>query len=1228
MAQTPTFSMKISNVDVTSACAGIGITFTNTSTIPAPNLHWDFGDNYSINNTNSIAHTYNIGGTYIVRLTNTQNQSSVTKTITIYNNPTASFSISDSIACINSTLTFNSTSNPGNSPLKYYSWTFGDGNVRPLETESSIKYDYAAAGNYVPILTVRDENGCSGTSTTTKQIKISDTKLKSAFTANGSDFYSCTNSIEIENTTNENGLNNVTYLWDFGDKNTSNQKSPQQHAYSNPGIYDITLQVNYEGTTGCSPSYTHKVYIGKPDITINAPSAICTNNSYPISAKSNTTGWDSENAWSWTTTNGLQLNNDSSSIFTNTIGTPTLSVSNKNGCPSTQSININSNTGPAFDLQVTPNSGICVGVEIAGLLNQTNNVPIQKYVWSPTSTISDTITKNQYNYTYTTAGQYQFMATAIGTNGCNTSKYVTLNVADQCIDNGMGSAYNPIFSFQSVSCDNKYTINISNKNSAKPVDYWTVNGTRFNANNGESATIKLSPIVNGAIYAVNTYFKDGSNDLNRKITIIDETADFDILNTENASLYCANNKFNFSTDKYTNPENIDSYNWTIKDQQDANVGSFNTQDLTYTFPNTGKYTISLSITDIRTPGCVSLKSQTIDVNGIVSGDFKADHESFCNSNPTVNFTLYNINAPSSLSKVTWDFGDGIKSVTPSNINNISHSYNGNNSSYIGYPVSATLEDASGCTMNVLKNEYIRTYSPKIGFFKKDTVLCNTKDIIINNTSDAKDAQYTWKVGNVTQTSNGNTPFQGNFANIPLGSDLDVALHLVDAGGCTKDTLVKSYIKYRQPKAKYVISNLDAFYNCPPFTLNIENASLNYDSMHWSINNTFSTNKKDSFYYTVIHPGPIDISLEAILDGCSDPYNQNYTVRGPVAHLITKDTIGCTPYTTLLYLSDKTDIVSYQWDKGDGITYITDKVSDSMRFTYKKGGIYRPTVTFVGKEGCSDKQEYPSPIIALQSVDLQYKDNYIFCSNDSIIYLTAKASNVKSFTWSQDPTSGYMSNSEGDTIGIIPKENTTYQVTAHSGNTCPDESGSISVKLATASVVTISPNLVTQPAGNVFTINPTITNDNLGVQYYWSPDYRLDNKYLKNPTIVADKDTVYYLNIKNNEGCTSSDSLRVKVLCNTSKLLMANAFTPNGDGKNDRFYVTGYGIRNVIHFVIYDRWGKKVFEKNNVAANDFNEGWDGQINGQLATPGSYIYIAEIECTEGNKIPLKGSVILIR
>jgi gliding motility-associated-like protein len=83
----------------------------------------------------------------------------------------------------------------------------------------------------------------------------------------------------------------------------------------------------------------------------------------------------------------------------------------------------------------------------------------------------------------------------------------------------------------------------------------------------------------------------------------------------------------------------------------------------------------------------------------------------------------------------------------------------------------------------------------------------------------------------------------------------------------------------------------------------------------------------------------------------------------------------------------------------------------------------------------------------------------------------------------------------------------------------------------------------------------------------------------------------------------------------------NAFTPNGDGVNDYFFLYGQSGVTVHSFKVFDRWGEKVY--------DGLFPWDGTYKGQLCQPGVYVYIFSIglfgHLEDDHR---KGSVTLIR
>lgn len=110
------------------------------------------------------------------------------------------------------------------------------------------------------------------------------------------------------------------------------------------------------------------------------------------------------------------------------------------------------------------------------------------------------------------------------------------------------------------------------------------------------------------------------------------------------------------------------------------------------------------------------------------------------------------------------------------------------------------------------------------------------------------------------------------------------------------------------------------------------------------------------------------------------------------------------------------------------------------------------------------------------------------------------------------------------------------------------------------------------------------------------------------------------NIRNDSVCEHKSYTCFRIA--ESALKVPNAFTPNGDGSNDEFRVA---YRSIEEFEchIYDRWGRKVYE-----SNDITQGWDGYVHNKLASIGTYFYLIKAKGTDGVEYKKKGTVNLIR
>ena len=109
----------------------------------------------------------------------------------------------------------------------------------------------------------------------------------------------------------------------------------------------------------------------------------------------------------------------------------------------------------------------------------------------------------------------------------------------------------------------------------------------------------------------------------------------------------------------------------------------------------------------------------------------------------------------------------------------------------------------------------------------------------------------------------------------------------------------------------------------------------------------------------------------------------------------------------------------------------------------------------------------------------------------------------------------------------------------------------------------------------------------------------------------------------------TDTVSIHVTCGDGQTFIPNTFTPNGDGVNDRFFVSGKGIGLITNLMVYNRWGQVVFEAHNIMANDAGAGWDGTFKGLVLEPDVFVYIVDAVCESGaTKYHITGDVSLVR
>jgi gliding motility-associated-like protein len=161
-------------------------------------------------------------------------------------------------------------------------------------------------------------------------------------------------------------------------------------------------------------------------------------------------------------------------------------------------------------------------------------------------------------------------------------------------------------------------------------------------------------------------------------------------------------------------------------------------------------------------------------------------------------------------------------------------------------------------------------------------------------------------------------------------------------------------------------------------------------------------------------------------------------------------------------------------------------------------------------------------------------------------------------------------------------------------------------------------------GQSVELTPSITGDI--THYLWTPGTGLSDSTILNPVADPATTTIYTLTVTSAGGCKASGTVTIDVY---TPLTIPSAFTPNGDGHNDIFYVlAGPEGARISDFAVYDRWGLCVFHTRDGMPGDPHYGWDGTSRGTADPAGTYVYIAVITNPNGQQQVYKGTVILVR
>ncbi|HRE98717.1 MAG TPA: gliding motility-associated C-terminal domain-containing protein, partial [Flavobacteriales bacterium] len=151
---------------------------------------------------------------------------------------------------------------------------------------------------------------------------------------------------------------------------------------------------------------------------------------------------------------------------------------------------------------------------------------------------------------------------------------------------------------------------------------------------------------------------------------------------------------------------------------------------------------------------------------------------------------------------------------------------------------------------------------------------------------------------------------------------------------------------------------------------------------------------------------------------------------------------------------------------------------------------------------------------------------------------------------------------------------------------------------------------------------TVLNATGGTVYTWTPATGLSCTNCASPTASPTTTTTYIVSGTDANGCFGSDTVVVFVELPCGEIFVPNAFSPNGDNENDVLRIYGNCI-NELYFVIFDRWGEKVFITTNPA-----EVWDGTIRDKAMNNAVFFYYLSATLNNGDVVEKSGNITLIK
>jgi gliding motility-associated-like protein len=414
-------------------------------------------------------------------------------------------------------------------------------------------------------------------------------------------------------------------------------------------------------------------------------------------------------------------------------------------------------------------------------------------------------------------------------------------------------------------------------------------------------------------------------------------------------------------------------------------------------------------------------------------------------------------------------------------------------------------------------------------------------------------------------------------------------------------------------------------SCGNKNIQFTNTSNNAVSYNWNFGDpTSASNISNQFspLHLYSDTGIFEIKLVVYTQvnqgGCTDTVLKNIHIYPPVIAGFDYEVESCS--NTVSFFDSTADAFSspssWFWNFGDG----QSSTAQNPVHQYTSFGNFNATLIASTSVGCKDTITIPVNLTALAAA--VGPNDTALCDGNPV---QIEAFGGVAYKWT--PANGLSNDTiSNPTVSINTTTVYTVSITAIAadGDTCIiTKNVTVFVPFSTLPDLTATADEDTLFAGQSTILHAT--PDQPGLLYTWTPASSLNSPIIANPVATPPESVTYIVEMRDTFDCKRVAELKIVVIqlsCGESEVFVPNAFTPNNDGDNDLLFVRGNQIKE-LYFIVYNRWGEKVFE-----SNDKNNGWNGYYKDALSEPAVYAYYARIICLNNDELVKQGNVTLLR